>query len=62
MRWEQAAVQEEASPGGAEIDKTKKVKEIVRSFVGSTRKEGDTVVACDSKSKLWKDVDLRRGM
>ena len=52
----------ESSPGGAEIDKTKTAKEFVRGFVGSMTKEGDIVVACDSNSKLWKDVDLRRAM
>ena len=35
------------SPEGAEIDKTKKAKEIVRPY---------------TKSKLWKDVGLRRAM
>ena len=45
-------MQEEASPRGAEIDKTKKVKEIVRSLVGSITKEGEVA----------EDVDLRRGM
>ena len=50
------------SPGRAENDKTKKTKQIVRAFVGSTTKEGNIVVACDSESKLWKDVDLKRAM
>ena len=50
------------SPGGAENDKTKKPNEIVRAFVGSITKEGDTVVACDSKSKLWRDLRLKRTM
>ena len=44
-------------PGGAEIDKTKKAKEIVWALVGSITEEVDFVVARDSKSKLWK----RRG-
>ena len=48
------------NPGRAEIDKTKKAKEIVGALVGSIRKEGAIVVACGSKSKLWKDADLRR--
>ena len=48
------------SPGRAEIDK--QAKEIVRAFVGSRTNEGDIVVACDSKSMLWKDVDLKRAM
>ena len=51
------------SPGRAEIDKKKKAKELVRALVGSiTEEEGDIVVASDSKSKLWKDVDLKRAM
>ena len=50
------------SPGRVEIDKTKKAKEIVRALVGSFTEEEDIVVACDSKSKLWKDVDLKRAM
>ena len=50
------------SPGGAEIDKTNKVKEIVRALVSSTTEERDTVVACDSMSKLRKNVDLKRAM
>ena len=41
------------SPGGAEIDKT----EIVRALVGSITAQGDNVVVCDSKSKLWKDEE-----
>ena len=47
------------SPGEAEIDKIKKAKEIVRV---QQRKKGDIVVACASKSNLWKDVDLRRAV
>ena len=30
--------------------------------MGSITKEGDTVVACYSKSKLCKDVNLKRAM
>ena len=52
----------ESSPVGAKIAKTKTAKEFARGHVGSLTKEGDIVVACDSKSKLWKDVDLRRAM
>ena len=63
MRWEQAAVQKEGPvQRGADIDKIKKAKEIVRALVGSMTKEGDIVVACDSKSKQWKAVNLRRAM
>ena len=61
MRWEQAAVQEEG-PVQVRIDKTKKARDIVRAFVSSITKKGDIVVACDSKSKLWKDVDLKSSM
>ena len=42
-----------SSPGGAENDRNKKVNEIARAFVGSITKEGDIVVAPDTKSKLW---------
>ena len=51
-----------SSSGGAENDRNKNVNEIVRALVGSITEEGDIVVACDSKSKLWKDVDLKRAM
>ena len=34
----------------------------LEALVGSIIEEGDTVVACDSKSKLWKDVDLKGAM
>ena len=39
-----------SSPGGAENDKTKKANELVRALVGLITKEGDIVVASDSKS------------
>ena len=51
-----------AQSRGVEIDKTKKGEEIVRALVGSMTEEADIVVACDSKSKLWKDVDLKSAM
>ena len=38
------------SPGGAEIDKTKKAKATVRALVGSITKEGET--CC----RLWQQV------
>ena len=44
----------------AENDRTKKANELVRAFVGSTMKEGDMDVACDSKSKLWRDLSWQR--
>ena len=50
------------SPGRVEVDKTKKARDIVRAFVSSIMTGGDTVVACDSKSKLWKDADLKVAM
>ena len=46
----------------AEIDKTKKAREVVRALVGSITEEGCIVAACDSKSKLWKDVDVKGAM
>ena len=53
MRREQAAVQEDGPiQGRAEKDRNKKV--------GSMMREGDIVVASDSKSKLWKDMSLKR--
>ena len=36
-------------------DRTKKAKEIVRAVVG-------LFVACDSRSKLWRDMSLKRAM
>ena len=51
-----------SSSGGAENDRNKKVNEIVRAVVGSKMKEGDIVVAFDSKSKLWKDMCLKRAI
>ena len=42
-----------SSPGRAENDRTKRANELVRALVGLITKEGDTVVASDSKSKLW---------
>ena len=47
-----------------EIDKTRQAKEIVRArvIVSSITKEGDIAVGCDSKAKLWKDVDLKKAM
>ena len=51
-----------SSSGGAENDRNKKVNEIVRALVGLVMKEGDIVVASDSKSKKWKDMSLKRAM
>ena len=48
------------SPGGPDIDKTQQAKEIVRVLVGSTTTGWDIVVACDNKSKLWRDAALNR--
>ena len=48
------------SPGRAANDKTKKANELVRALVGQITKEGYIVVASDSKSKLWKDLSLKR--
>ena len=58
MSQRQAAVQEDgwSSSGRAENDRNKKVSEILRVLVGQVVREGDTVVASDSKSKIWKDV------
>ena len=44
-----------SSPGGAENDRNKKANELMRTLVRPITKEGDTVVASDSKSKLWRD-------
>ena len=49
-----------SSPGGAGNDRTKKANELVRALVGQITKEGDIVVASDSKSKLWSDQRLKR--
>ena len=50
------------SPGGAETGKIKQAKVIVGALVGSITKVRDIVMACDSKSKLWKDVGLKRAV
>ena len=34
--------------------------EVVRALVGQITREGDTVVVSDSKSKLWRDLSLKR--
>ena len=47
---------------GAENDRNKKVNEIVRVPMGSIMIEGDMVVASDSKSKLLKDLSLKRAI
>ena len=51
-----------SSSEGAENDRTMKANEIVRAIVGIINKEGDIVVASDSKSKLWKEKSLKRAM
>ena len=47
---------------GAANEKTKEANELVRAFVGQITKEGDIVVASDSKSRLWRDLSLKRAM
>ena len=49
-----------SSPGRAENDRTGKANELVRSLVGTIKKEEDVVVASDSKSELWRDLSLKR--
>ena len=49
-----------SSPGRAVKDKTKKANELVGALVAQITKEGDIVVAIDSKSKLWRDLSLKR--
>ena len=49
-----------SSPKGAANDKTKTANELVRAVVGQMAKEGDIDVTNDSKSKLWKDLSLKR--
>ena len=51
-----------SSSGGAENDRNKKVNKIVRALVGSIMKEEDIVDASASRSKLWKDMSLKRAM
>ena len=51
-----------SSSGGAENDRNKKVNKIVRALVGSIMKEEDIVDASSSKSKLWKDMSLKRAI
>ena len=43
-----------SSPGGSESD-----NEIVTPLVDIITKEGDNVVASDSKSKLWRDLTFK---
>ena len=51
-----------SSSGRAESDRNKKVNEIVRALVGSRMKEGGIVDASDSRSKLWRDMSLKRAI
>ena len=43
-------------------DMTGKANELVRSLVGMMNEEGDIIVASSSKSKLWRDMSLKRAM
>ena len=54
LRW--------SSSGGGANDKTKKANERVRALVGLITKGGDIVVDTDSKSKLWRDMSLKRAI
>ena len=47
---------------GAVNDTTKKAHELVTALVGQITKDGDTVVASDSKSKLWRDLSMKRAI
>ena len=49
MSWRQAAVQKDGPVQG-------------EALVGQITKEGDIVVASDSKSKLWRDLSLKRAI
>ena len=49
-----------SSPGRAANDMNEQVDELVRAFVGSIMKERDIVVTTNSKSKLRKDMSLKR--
>ena len=51
-----------SSPGRAENDRTGKAKELVRSLVGTRKKEEDNIVASGSKSELWRDMSLKRAI
>ena len=51
-----------SSPEGASNDKTKKANDLVRALVGQITSEGDIVVVSDSKSKLWRDLSLKRAI
>ena len=64
MSQREAAVQEDgwSSSGRAENDRNKKVSEILRALVRLAMREGDTVVASDSKLKIWNDVSLTRAI
>ena len=42
--------------------RTGKANELVRSVVGPIKKEGDIIVASGSKSKLWRDMSLKRAI
>ena len=51
-----------SSPGGAENDRTGKADEVVRFLVGTMKREGDIIVASCRKSKLRRDVSLKRAI
>ena len=46
----------------SEVQQDQESQRDCEGFVGSMTKEGSIVVACDSKSKLWEAVDLKRAM
>ena len=51
-----------SSPWRPENDRTGKANELVRSLLGIIKKEADIIVASGSKSKLWRDMSLKRAV
>ena len=50
------------SPGGADNDRAGKANELVGSLVTIVKKQGNIIVASGSKSKLWRDMSLKRAV
>ena len=64
MSWSQtnSSAARWSSAGRTANDKTKKANELVSALVDQITKEGDIVVGSDSKSKLWRDLSLKRAI
>ena len=63
LSWRQTAARQDGPVQGvAENDRTEKANELTRSLVGTMKKGGDIIVISGSKSKLWREVSLKRSI